>query len=693
MVGGIAGNNYGTIENCFVNGHVESDHYHSSKDADLGGIVGLNESGGTVKYCFMSGDVKNTDGNSGVGGIAGSNEGTIEHVTFFGSVSVDHSQDNKWVGDQDNTLNNNYDSFNQSEYNSASGNDMYRRGLKYGSLSNPFVISSDADWRAFLDYINYCCNFSDKTVRLDCNVSTSSTVSNSEINAFRGTFDGNGHTININIKDTGIEGLALFRFINGATIKNLNLTGSITGGKYVAALVGIVNGTGNRIEGCAAVVTVNGQNNIGGLVGHARSSGLVIDGCVFNGPMNMIGSKTWPYSSGIFIGECDNGSNMSVSNSLLIMQGGYWGFRLAPYGVSRTNVLTDGEEVAEAIPARIGAQLKDYGVVKVYEHGISYNDHYYVDKNLALSGLGTEANPTRIGKTADWNAFADCVNGGFNFSGMFVKLTANISVSTMVGTDDSHSFQGTFDGDGHTMTLNISERSRAIAPFRYVSGATIKNLKTTGSVTGNYTSGSDAMDLSGIVSWVCGTTTIEDCVSSVAISSDRPADVDAGGIVAHVHDNQTVNVRGCAFTGSITYSNANGYEGAGLVGWLWTDATANITNCLFAPSAMSISNWNSYYTFVCGTNANITNCYYVPTDNLPTNQGTSSFVVATAPWSIGRSIQDYGMVKAYEHGIFYDGTYCVHSILLYDWKNSFWYGKNRSLTANLAGLNHKNSNL
>lgn len=91
MVGGIAGNNYGTIENCFVNGHVESDHYHSSKDADLGGIVGLNESGGTVKYCFMSGDVKNTDGNSGVGGIAGSNEGTIEHVTFFGSVSVDHS--------------------------------------------------------------------------------------------------------------------------------------------------------------------------------------------------------------------------------------------------------------------------------------------------------------------------------------------------------------------------------------------------------------------------------------------------------------------------------------------------------------------------------------------------------------------------------------------------------------------------
>ena len=130
MVGGIAGDNYGTIENCWVSADVESDHY-STYDADLGGIAGWNESGGKIRYCCMTGNVTNTDGNSGVGGIAGSNDGTIEHVTLYGSVSVDHEQDNKWVGDQDETLSNYYDSFNSSEYDAASDYDLYRKAIKY----------------------------------------------------------------------------------------------------------------------------------------------------------------------------------------------------------------------------------------------------------------------------------------------------------------------------------------------------------------------------------------------------------------------------------------------------------------------------------------------------------------------------------------------------------------------------------
>lgn len=103
MVGGIAGNNYGTIENCFVNGHVESDHYHSSKDADLGGIVGLNESGGTVKYCFMSGDVKNTDGNSGEGSYGdGMTDISKTNLTYTdGSVTLTNGDYSGTLGKAD----------------------------------------------------------------------------------------------------------------------------------------------------------------------------------------------------------------------------------------------------------------------------------------------------------------------------------------------------------------------------------------------------------------------------------------------------------------------------------------------------------------------------------------------------------------------------------------------------------------
>ena len=94
MVGGIAGDNYGTKENCWVSADMASSHY-SGNDADLGGIAGWNESGATIQFCCMTGNV--TGRNSGVGGIAGSNDGTIEHCTFYGSVSSgDYPQDSKY---------------------------------------------------------------------------------------------------------------------------------------------------------------------------------------------------------------------------------------------------------------------------------------------------------------------------------------------------------------------------------------------------------------------------------------------------------------------------------------------------------------------------------------------------------------------------------------------------------------------
>ena len=321
----------------------------------------------------------------------------------------------------------------------------------------------------------------------------------------------------------------------------------------------------------------------------------------------------------------------------------------------------DATKAVPALPVGLGALQAEYSMVRAYEHGIWFENQYYVDQNLALSGFGTSGDPVRIGSTADWDKVVNAVNGGYTFSDMFVKQTSDISVSTMAGTDDSYSFQGTFDGGGHTMTLNLNERYRAIAPFRYVKNATIKNLKTAGSVKGNYTDNQDAMDLSGIAGWAYGTTTIENCVSSAALTSDRPGDIDACGIVAHVNENNTINLRGCVFNGSITYSDASGYEGGGLIGWLRTGATANVKDCLFAPSAISISNKSSHNTLTGGTSdavaaATITGCYY--TEALGTAQGTATTASDTFdPLSIGNLVQDYGMVKAYEHALLFDGKY------------------------------------
>ena len=133
LVGGIAGDNYGTISNCWVSANVESSHYNGTLDADLGGICGWNESDGTVEFCCMTGNVTNTGNNSGVGGLAGSNDGTIQHCTFYGSVSVNHSQDNKYVGDQDKTMDDVYDTYNDVHYgySNGGGNNMYCYAYKY----------------------------------------------------------------------------------------------------------------------------------------------------------------------------------------------------------------------------------------------------------------------------------------------------------------------------------------------------------------------------------------------------------------------------------------------------------------------------------------------------------------------------------------------------------------------------------
>ena len=408
MVGGIAGNNYGTIENCWVSADVESDHYHSSKDADLGGICGLNESDGKIKYCCMTGNVTNTDGNSGVGGIAGSNDGTIQHVTFYGSVSVDHDQDNKWVGDQDKTLENQYDSFNQSEYDASSDNDMYRKAIKYpyaltvrtegygsvqvsswenditrwypggtvkltkktglvsridikdadgnwvysngdingtleftmpkrdvnitvvfgvnwpkqgaGTESDPYIIGDLEDWNQFAYYVNNGNSYSGKYVKLTVDINVTQkcgTVSGSTlVNPFSGNFDGGGHTITANITDSSNQGTALFSYINGATIKNLKVAGTISKSWHAAALVGFSKGTGNSIENCTVTANVSGSDYVGGIVGHAIDSDISISGCVFSGLMSDGDNYT-----GVFIGWGDSGTR-SVTDCLYIMQDG-----------------------------------------------------------------------------------------------------------------------------------------------------------------------------------------------------------------------------------------------------------------------------------------------------------------------------------------------------------------------------------
>ena len=104
-----------------------------------------------------------------------------------------------------------------------------------------------------------------------------------------------------------------------------------------------------------------------------------------------------------------------------------------------------------------------------------------------ITGGGTASNPYVINNNDDWNTFSNENNAAIYWtSGVYVKLATDIgtstAVTTMVGTS-SNKFKGTFDGGAHTLTISYDVNEDYVAPFRYVDGATIKDLHVTGSIT------------------------------------------------------------------------------------------------------------------------------------------------------------------------------------------------------------------
>ena len=96
---------------------------------------------------------------------------------------------------------------------------------------------------------------------------------------FAGTFDGCGHTISgLNVQgSTANQGL--FAAINKATIRNLNVSGTVNCGtkNYVGGIVGKVQA--GTIENCSFSGSVTGGGHTGGIAGGLNGNDVTISGC------------------------------------------------------------------------------------------------------------------------------------------------------------------------------------------------------------------------------------------------------------------------------------------------------------------------------------------------------------------------------------------------------------------------------
>jgi hypothetical protein len=197
---------------------------------------------------------------------------------------------------------------------------------------------------------------------------------------------------------------------------------------------------------------------------------------------------------------------------------------------------------------------------------------------VLLPGEGTGDSPWLIRSERDWKILCEGILDGEATSGKFFKMTADVGPVTEMAGGAGHPFAGTFDGDGHTLTVAIESDDVWAAPFSYIDGATIGNLAVAGTVAGG---GNHAAGLVG----ACGAgspNVLRDCTVDVAVSVGDGIGY-AGGIVGQGGDG-TLSLEGCAFGGSVGGFNA--FAG-GLLGW-GSSMTLSISNCLcmgtFAPS-------------------------------------------------------------------------------------------------------------
>ena len=602
-----------------------------------------------------------------------------------------------------------------------------------GSEETPYIIGSNADWITFVNNVNSGTNnYSGKFVKLtnDIDITTpaGSRMNNDDNKPFSGTFLGNNKTITVALNNDGRQGLAPFRYINGATIKDLKVAGTITSSQYhTGGVVGFANGT-NTIEDCVVTATLNiSTNYAGGIIGHGLDSETTIRGCVFAGTINGVGDSRnniggiWGWSDNATPTlqnclEAGTYTNIASMHPMGLQKAAgtiEYCYYVNPQVGEPANVCTvSGANQVYSITAdeyvtiaNAGAVINNYSAsgLTFYTTGIKCGDEHYAangdvvsltlddtrlgyyigscnvsagtitgtvnpysltmpESNVTIHvtwmpndipGEGTSEHPYTISNNAEWESFcaqlelnADVIHG---YVGKIVKLTADITVSAMAGTDPNHTFRGTFDGDSHTLTFNIGTAEEPCteeycSPFRYTYGATIKNLKTDGVIITSNIHAGGVVGRNGTSS-----VTLNNVSSNVTIISTFVGSAYHGGLVGY-----TINgsFTGCAFTGKLI--GETNHHCGGMLGQKSDSqgSSVSFTNCLFAPTEITVRPGRSY-TFAAGAGnlATVNNSYY--TDLLGTGQGLQVVTHVGGLQPVGEPIATYTTsgITIYANGI------------------------------------------
>ncbi len=493
---------------------------------------------------------------------------------------------------------------------------------------------------------------------------------------FIGTFDGQGHRIkgmklDGSKKEQGFFGVAGA----GATIKNLIIDASCTivsgGQQCFAAFVGCCNNNGTiTFENCGNEAAVVGQkqNNAAFLGCNYGSTQLVFNNCYNTGKV----SGGW--ENGAFSGWCGGGATFNNCYNIgEVTEGETWArgtktinncyqtvgsdngvvkvtaeqvasgelcFKLngdqttiawyqtidtdtypVPFSTNHSQVYANGEMKCDGTSVEGGTLTYSNESTSVipphtYQNGYCTVCGKYQENALtAVDGWFEISEPWQLRWMAqsvtDYNATYGTAN---------IKLLADINYtefkSALFGSNQATAFRGTFDGQQHTITIDVVNNGTSrTGLFAYINAATIKNLIVEGSAT---SAGNNCVGGLGGRSDGNGTL-IENVIVKTNVSyTGSNGDATCGGFFANMENE--VTLKNCAFLGSIKTGTA---EGNGLlVGWAGSGSNNKYINCYVAPVEYT-QNGNS--ADFARNNPSVTNCYRVAANDATLASGELCF--------------------------------------------------------------------
>ncbi len=352
---------------------------------------------------------------------------------------------------------------------------------------------------------------------------------------YAGTFDGQFHTVKVayvNNAEGGTEvnhSSALFRFLNGGTVKNIITTGTITTNqKYASGLVGKTQGNGGTMENVETHIVINsavdGDGTHAGFLGVADAPATItnaVSAIVINGDYTTScgGLSGWASQPVTF-------NNCLMVGEINVKDDGSATFSRNPGGNTYNNCfyregvkeLQDNGSVEKVAADKLKSGELTYALNYpnvnggVWRQTLGRDQYPVINASHAVvfqqgeSYVNLPGDAINIATADDLFAYAEMIKSGTLVNGV---LTADIDLGgadwAAIGSGSGYGKAGgvadvtnpgftcVFDGQGHTISnFKIVELDANLAPeatglFGIVTG-TVKNL---GVIGANFTSTKD----------------------------------------------------------------------------------------------------------------------------------------------------------------------------------------------------------